>query len=131
MTIAIEDQQLETELQELYLTGKQWLSDANFMEDEVIFLRGLVNDLPNNGQSMFIPQLAEIKAENELLRTSTVALMHDLKPLIVKKEVCLDQSLIDNFINLQQAAAHALEELKLLKYRLVQSRRGQTKNLPF
>ena len=131
MTTAIEDQQLETELQELYLTGKQWLSDTNFMEDEVIFLRVLVNDLPNAGQSQFLPRLAEIKAENEMLRMGIVDLMHKLEPMIVKKAARLDRSLIDNFVNLQQAAAHALEELKLLKYRLVQTRRDQTNTLPF
>lgn len=131
MTIAIEDQQLEEELQELYLTSKQWLSDTHFMEDEVIFLRVLVNDLPNDRQSQFLHQLAGLKAENELLRERIVTLMHKLEPMIVKKAARLDRSLIDNFINLQQATAHALEELKLLKYRLVQARRGQIKNLPF
>jgi hypothetical protein len=130
MTIAIEDQQLEMELLELYLTGKQWLSDSDFMEDEVIFLRGLVYDLPNSGQSLFLPRLAEIKAENEMLRTRTVALMHRLEPVIVKKTRRLDRSLIDNFVNLQQAAAHALEELKLVKFCIVQARRGPTNNLP-
>ena len=131
MTIAIEDQQLETELQELYLTGKQWLSDTDFIEGEVIFLRVLVNDLPNDGQSQFLPRLAEIKAENDMLRTGTVTLMQELEPMIVKKAARLDRSLIDNFVNLQQATAHALEELKLLKYRLVQTRRDQTNTLPF
>jgi len=121
---------LETELQELYLTGKQWLSDADFMDDEVIFLRVLVNDLPNAGQSLFLSQLAVIKAENELLRTSTVTLMHKLESVIVKKAEHLDRTLIDSFINLQQVDAHSLEELKLLKYRVVQARYRQTNNLP-
>lgn len=62
-----------------------------------------------------------------MLQTNTVALMHKLEPMMVKKAAHLDRSLIDNFVNLQQAAAGTLEELKLLKYRLVQTRRGMTK----
>ena len=131
MTIAIEDEQLETELQELYLTGKQWLSDTNFMENELIFLTGLVKDLPNDGQAAFRPLMDSIRTDNEKLRAGAVALMHKLQPLIVKKDICLDRSLVDNFINLQRAAANTLKELKSLKYRVVRTRHGLTKNLPF
>jgi hypothetical protein len=38
MTTSIEDNELNTELQELYLIGKQWLTDLDFFEPEMGFL---------------------------------------------------------------------------------------------
>ena len=41
MTTEIEDAELNTELQELYLKSKQWISELDFMESELEFLKKL------------------------------------------------------------------------------------------
>ncbi len=37
------DLELESELQELYLVSKHWISDMEFLEDEIRFLKSLVS----------------------------------------------------------------------------------------
>ena len=41
MTTEIEDAELNTELQELYLKSKQWISELDFLESELEFLKKL------------------------------------------------------------------------------------------
>ncbi len=115
----MEDQQLETELQELYLTGKQWLSDCDFVECEQLFLMALVTDMPGDRQLAFRSQIDNIGNINEQLRSRILAFMKLLESLIIKKNIKLDRSLIDDFANLQESVAHAMERLKLLKSRVL------------
>lgn len=124
MTTKIEDEQLETELQELYLTGKQWLSDADFIQDEELFLTGLIKDMPAEVQEIFQPLIDDVRTANEKLRSEVLAFMWTLETLIIRKEAKLDRTLIDNFVILQQSVTDILEKLKLLKYRVVQLQRA-------
>jgi hypothetical protein len=47
--IASSDPQLSSELQELYLQNKQWLSDVLFLEDETRFFQTLFNKALSSG----------------------------------------------------------------------------------
>jgi len=44
MEAIINDPQLDFELQELYLESKHWLSDIRFAEDEIRFLKKVINN---------------------------------------------------------------------------------------
>ncbi len=124
MTTKMEDEQLETELQELYLTGKQWLSDADFIQGEEWFLTGLVKDMSTDIQEIFQPLIDDVRATNEKLRSEILAFMSALETLITGKDAKLDRTLIDDFANLQQSVTDILEKLKLLKYRVGQLQRA-------
>lgn len=120
----IEDQQLEVELQELYLTGKQWLSDIDFMMSEQSFLEQLVTDIPVDKQDAFRLLIGKIKTALEKHRSDIIIYMHKLEPLILKTSLRLEQSLIEDFINLQQAVTGTMDDLKMFKYRVVQTLRA-------
>lgn len=120
MTTKIEDEQLETELQELYLTGKQWLSDADFIHGEDLFLMGLIKDMSADIQEIFQPLVEDVSIANEKFKSEVMAFMSAVETLITRKDPNLDRTLIDDFTNLQQSVTDILENLKLIKYRVVQ-----------
>lgn len=124
MLIEIEDQLTETALQEFYLTAKQWLSDTDFMESEVLFLSRLIADQQDNGEHNFGLQIEGMRIQNEKLRPQIAKFIQLVNSNIVKAEQELAARLIDNFARLQQSAACALVKLKLLKYQVVNIQRA-------
>jgi len=44
MKTIIQDSQLEVELQELYILSNHWISDIHFEEDEIRFLKKIINN---------------------------------------------------------------------------------------
>ncbi|NQX38615.1 hypothetical protein SAMN05421820_101646 [Pedobacter steynii] len=76
MTTSIEENELNTELQELYLIGKQWLTDLDFFEPEMGFLIKLHKSLVQS------PDKADFKERLDKLRDSYEHLKNDISKFI-------------------------------------------------
>jgi hypothetical protein len=116
MTIAIEDSQLDAELQELYLINKQWLSDLEFLDTEFEFLRKLaatasVAVIRNEElNSLFM-----IKNSYSFLKPDLLAYLHKLEPLIKAESKQLDLTLIESYTQLKTRLADMFDQCRKLK----------------
>lgn len=110
------------ELQEVYLTGKQWLSDLEFMESEETFLRGQLAALMTATDGNLGARLQRACMTRLALTAEIDNFMNKTEVLIVKPEAVLHLQLVEDFIRLQTSIANALAVLKGIKYALVQCR---------
>jgi hypothetical protein len=119
-----EDQELEFELQELYLTGKQWLSDIAFLEEELGFLIVLMGkfsfplpgDLRRGKHDDMLTALPLREAAHAELKKEVTAFMNKLEPLIVDPASRISLQLIDDYVLLKGKIENALLDLKSIKY---------------
>lgn len=117
------DQELEFELQELYLTGKRWMSDMTFMNEKLIFLKEQLTKNPLHlpalqlpeGAEVFIDRLDRAEINQGTLATEVVNFMNKLEPLIVDKAPVIGMSLIEDHCLLDKKNKKALDELEDLK----------------
>ena len=126
MKTIIKDKQLDDELQELYLESKHWLSDLHFDEDEIRFLRKMINNylvpaLKNeqlNKIESFSKALARHDANIPRLKNKITELLKLLGTLIneTKKEIGMD--LIEQFAALETEMKTLFEAVKEVKKRL-------------
>jgi len=131
MIATINDQQLDVELQELYLTGKQWLSDLDFLENEQSFLKDLL--LCDSGEFPALPalrpgllrRLIVSAIVHQRLRADITNFMNKLAPLVVHTDTCIHLQLIGEFTLLQSDVDAALSALKGIKYAIVNARRPE------
>ncbi len=116
MTTAIEDSELDAELQELYLVNKQWLSDLEFLDTELEFLRKLaatasVAVIRNEElNSLYI-----LEDSYSFLKTDLTAYLHQLEPLIKGECKELDLKLIESYTQLKTRLAEMFEQCSKLK----------------
>ncbi|MCQ6959191.1 hypothetical protein [Mucilaginibacter aquariorum] len=123
MKPATTDQELEFELQELYLTGKRWMSDMTFMNEKLIFLKEQLTKNPLHlpalqlpeGAEVFIDRLDRAEINQGTLATEVVNFMNKLEPLIVDKAPVIGMSLIEDYCLLDKKNKKALDELEDLK----------------
>lgn len=102
MTTSIEDNELNVELQELYLTGRQWLADLDFFENEIIFLMKVCKTaikLPD--QHEFTERLSNLRCHYEALKTDTRKLINAWGILTVASEKKIELSLLEDHIQLK------------------------------
>ena len=119
-----EDQELEFELQELYLTGKQWLSDIAFLEEELRFLMELMGKfaipLPGSGQQRKQQDMMEAlslrEAAHTELKQEVLIYMNKLEPLIVEPDTRINLQLVEDYMLLKGKVENALLDLKSIKY---------------
>ena len=88
MTTPIEDSELNTELQELYLKSKQWLSDLEFTHTEIEFIKVLL--LKGGNDPELLIQTADIHNNLLQLQNSISEFMHQLESLIIKETQVMD-----------------------------------------
>lgn len=116
MTTAIEDNELEAELQELYLVDKQWLSDLEFLDTEFEFLRKLAATNPvavvRNEE---LNNLVVIENTYTFLKKDLRAYLHQLGPLVIAKTKLLDLSLIENYAQLKKRLTEMFQQCQQLK----------------
>jgi len=123
MKTITKDPQLEDELQELYLESKHWLSDLHFEEDEIRFLRkminnyllpGLKNDQLNRIESFNKP-LLRYDANIPLLKNKINELLKLIGSLIneTNKEIGVD--LLEQFTALELEMKTLFESVKQVK----------------
>jgi hypothetical protein len=115
MTTEIEDAELNTELQELYLKSKQWISELDFMESELEFLKKLygrtfsilvLEDDFEKISEIFI-KAAKVEINQMELRESINKFMHQLEHLITLPNQRLNLILIQTDTQLE-IRLHAL-----------------------
>jgi hypothetical protein len=121
MNTEIKDEALAVELQELYLTGKQWLSDLDFLESEERFLK---HQLTVAAAGTTVNNLTARLDDAGLVRQKLNAGVHDflnkVEGLIVQSDSAINLQLVEDFIGLQTAVTDALTVLKGIKYGLIE-----------
>ncbi|MFD0765133.1 hypothetical protein ACFQZI_09725 [Mucilaginibacter lutimaris] len=124
-----EDPELEFELQEVYLTSKQWLSDLAFLEEETRFLEeqlggtGHLHIKVSNQQNL-AARLQNARQVHQDIRRKLDDFVNQLEPLLLETDPDPSLKLLEDFIALQAAVGNALIVLKGIKYALVEARRA-------
>lgn len=124
-----EDPELEFELQEVYLTGKQWQSDLAFLEEESNFLAEQLSEshqpaIAQTSQHNLTTRLAVAREIHSGIRIKLDDFIKQLEPLLLETDPDPDLKLLEDFIALQTAVQDALTVLKGIKYALVEARRA-------
>ncbi|MEO6520811.1 MAG: hypothetical protein ABIN91_03975 [Mucilaginibacter sp.] len=116
MTTIIEDNQLNTELQELYLVSKQWLSELAFLETEYEFLKKRAADLlATEAHPAEFEQIAAIGIRYHDLKQTIETYLHQLEPLITTASSALHLTLIEQYAGIEKELAGFTEELHTTK----------------
>ncbi|HEY0054331.1 MAG TPA: hypothetical protein VGB63_03155 [Pedobacter sp.] len=103
MTTVIEDNELNTELQELYLKSKEWVSDLEFEAEGLMFLRKLINrNLSRLVEDDCFELIAEttisavkIEQANADLKNRIVDYLHNFEHLVLQPDIKLELNLIE------------------------------------
>jgi len=102
MTTSIEDNELNTELQELYLIGKQWLTDLDFFEPEMAFLIKLhKNAVQSPEKDDFTERLDKLRDSYEHLKNDVRQFIDVLGILVVASEKKIAFSFLADHISLK------------------------------
>lgn len=122
-TVAL-DPELECELQELYILSKHWISDIQFAEDEIRFLKNvhhkyLVPEL-NNEQLIEIERfnkaLAQLDGNIPDLKSKISTLLKFIEPILTdESNTEINLSLIEKFTSLETEIKTMFESVKLAK----------------
>ncbi|GEM_PF-6346783 len=124
----IENNELETELQELFLIGKQWTTDLSFIECELTTL----NKLFKKASFMLIKSdFDRLSGLNRIcadLKNRLREYFGQLKPLITDPKQTIDFSLIDQYTLLERELEEALQRLQIFKNKIFQTNKHQLKN---
>ena len=103
MTTVIEDNELNTELQELYLKSKQWISELDFQAEGLMFLRKLFNRnlsrLVEDDCFELIAQITinavKIEQASSDLKIQIADFLHTFESLMIQPDIRLELSLIE------------------------------------
>ena len=113
MTTLIEDSELNTELQELYLKSKQWISDLEFLHTEIEFIKALLLKGVNNPELLI--QTADIHNRLVLLKKSIADFMKQLELLITQEVLLMDMHLLEKYSKLLYRQEDILQAFNSLK----------------
>jgi hypothetical protein len=123
MKTTIQDQELEDELQELYLLSDHWISDIHFIEDEARFFKNvvekyLVPTLKNEqlyAVKYFNKDLVQLEEDMRNLKTKILGFLRFIEPMLTesKKEIGLD--LLERFTFLETQMKALFESVKRVK----------------
>lgn len=124
-----EDPELEFELQEVFLTVKQWQSDLAFLEDEAGFLTEQISGTAHitiaaTSQHHLAARLANARRMHSEIGEKRDEFNKQLEPLLRIPNPTPDLKLLEEFVSLQAAVDNALNILKGIKYALVEARRA-------
>ncbi|PYF70592.1 hypothetical protein [Pedobacter nutrimenti] len=131
MTTTIEDNELDAELQELYLTGKQWSAELEFLSTELIFLGKLIQktSAPLN-KNIFVEKLLNLTRQCQELKDNMQNLVHAIGVITVASEKKIELTLLENHIELKskiQALTHSIQIEKKAVFALVPRSAGESK----
>jgi len=116
MTTTIEDNELEAELQELYLVDKQWLSDLEFLDTEFQFLRKLATaNSVSIVSNKALNNVLGVEKMYKRLKRDMLAYLHVLEPLIIAKTKTIDLPIIENYSQLKQRLDEMFQQCQKLK----------------
>lgn len=102
MTTMIEDSELDTELQELYIIGKHWISDLEFFEQDLQFIRRLLSKSFSYNERQGhekIPQTIEAITDTQdqcrEIKKQVLIYLHRLESLLDKTNASYGLSIIE------------------------------------
>ncbi|RRN78192.1 hypothetical protein EIM50_15760 [Pseudoxanthomonas sp. SGD-10] len=115
MRTTIEENELNTELQELYLKNKQWLTDLDFLESELMLLKTSLkkNDISSNGEAYV--RLSGSETVLAKLKTDLLSYLHRVENLIKNPGQIFDLSIIETYALLEIRSKEALNLFKEIK----------------
>jgi len=123
MKTVTEDPELGVELQELYILSNHWLSDIHFAEDEMKFLKHVINKyLATHTLSIVLEEIGifnESLGQQEIttlsIKNKILDLLKFIAPLVkgTGEEIGLD--LIERFTALEMEVKEMFESVKRLK----------------
>lgn len=122
MEIAVEDNSLDCELQELYIESSHWMSDISFVEDEIRFLKKALTrymvyteNLQLHEASSFTKILALQDLHISEVKIKIAEFLKFIEPLILhsKKEIGLE--LLEKYASLEMEIRSLSEYVKLVK----------------
>jgi DNA repair exonuclease SbcCD ATPase subunit len=103
MTTRIEERELDTELQELYLVSKQWTADLEFLESELDFLKKLTGQQrPDAVRVEEFAQIADLAQTYAALTNSMTDYRRRLEPLITHIGGDFGLDLVEEYSQLQR-----------------------------
>ncbi|MDB4901951.1 MAG: hypothetical protein JWQ63_1232 [Mucilaginibacter sp.] len=119
----IKDLQLDDELQELYLECKHWLSDIHFEEDEIRFLRKVIDNylVPGLKNEQLIEinnfngALAQQDANIPYLKSKITGLLKLIGILINETDKEIRIELVEQFATLETEMKTLFEAVKQIK----------------
>ncbi|MEJ6979221.1 hypothetical protein WG906_02090 [Pedobacter sp. P351] len=127
MTTIIEESQLNTELQELYLISKHWISDLEFFHNDLIFLQKLVDrgcsqlkkhETSGNMAEMKI-MVTDLKNSSALISENVISYLSLLEPMIKNSDKShYELSLIETHSHLECEIDSLLQTFKSVKQRV-------------
>lgn len=121
MEIKTTDTQLEYELQDLYISGKHWLSDILFVADEIGFFKNVIakyfNTPERQGARLHHCKMMIVQLQEEIisLKIKVAAYLNFLGQFIGDPEKKIDMNLIEKYSALENEIKTLFESLKLLK----------------
>lgn len=114
MTTIIEDNELNTELQELYLVSKRWLADRDFLQTELDFLKKRFKELDMAG-SADVEAIINIEEQHADLKKCIMDYSHKLEPLITDAGQPFDITLIETYAQIETELNRFSQEIQSAK----------------
>lgn len=114
MRTAIEDIELKTELQELYLKNKQWITDLAFLESELAYLKSFLKKNEPEKEEVYV-RLSGSETVLAKLKTDLLTYLHRIENLIKYPGQLFDLSIIETYALLEIRSKEALKLFKELK----------------
>jgi hypothetical protein len=123
MKTIIQDGELEFELQELYILSKHWISDIHFIEDELRFLKHVVEKhlAPNlkNEQLFEVDDFNKVFVQTEgnipALKTEVSDFLNFIAPMVKQPDRMIGLNLLEKFTALDAEMKTLFESLKQVK----------------
>lgn len=126
MTTSIEQSELYTELQELYLKSKQWISDIEFQHDDMVFVKRLfeidstlhTQQKKKDEAAEMFTWAAKIEDEQSRLKLQIPDFMNLVSSLINTTDPVIDYKLIVWYSKLETDLNTNAEDYRLYKSRV-------------
>lgn len=126
-TTTIENNELETELQELFLISKQWNADLSFIECELTILNKLFKKASFLLVTSDFNKLSALNSIHFDLNKRMQYYFQQLEVLILDQKQNIDISLADTYVSLEKDIAQALKRLQAFKNCIFQTNKHQLK----
>jgi hypothetical protein len=113
------DSQLDTELQELYIINRHWVSDLEFFNNDLVILkkmlmRGEATDSLHSNSSVVLG-IERLESASVELGTNIGSYLRLLEPLIKKTNTDYQLTIIETHSMLEQRMCNLLESFKEIK----------------
>ena len=127
MKTLAEEQQLDTELQELYLLSKHWISDIDFVEDEIRVFKTILNKYLWFGldsslmadAKTFKKTLTQHEVNTGALKNDVLEFLKYIEPVVSDQRKRLGVNMLEVFIDLESRMKKLPETIKREKKQLL------------